>query len=180
MVEDHRWLELAGQFAHAPSPLFLGRESVFRGPASTAEEVKVVAAEQEETLGADFEKMRAEVLHVDQGVLLALCRMRLAGPVNDLAGFCIEDSHQFRVRTRLGAGSPAVMIALYPLFLVAFSVQVDAKRQETGSAFRVLQDIPLNNRGDRRLRMRNEFVEVALPGAPPPAAAVVARQLRSD
>ena len=70
---------------------------------------------------------------MDQRVLLRIHRIGLAGPANHLTGSLIEDGHQFRVRTRLRAGGPTVMIVSYPLLLVPPDVQVDAKRQETRS-----------------------------------------------
>ena len=65
-----------------------------RTPEATAEEVQIVAAQHEETLRADFEEMRAEVLHMDQRMLLRIHRVGLAGPTNHLAGSRIEDGHQ--------------------------------------------------------------------------------------
>ena len=49
-----------------------------------------MAAEKEEALGAELEEMRAEILHMDQGVLLPIHWIGLTGPVTDLAGVRIE------------------------------------------------------------------------------------------
>ena len=151
MMEDHRRLELAGQSNHTLAPFLLGRGTVHGRPAPSGEEQQIVAAEKEEALGGELEEMRAEVLHVDQGVLLRIHWIGLAGPVTDFAGVRIEHGHKLRVRTRLGAGGPATMSISYPLFLVAFSVEVDAEREEAGSLSSSIQDMPPYNRMHRCL-----------------------------
>ena len=68
-----------------------------------------MAAEKEEALGAEFEEMRAEVLHVVQGVLLPIHWIGFTGPATDLAGVRIEHGYKLCVRTRLGgkcSGNP--------------------------------------------------------------------------
>ena len=61
-----------------------------------------MAAEKEEALGAEFEEMRAEVLHVVKGVLLPIHWIGFTGPATDLAGVRIEHGYKLCVRTRLG------------------------------------------------------------------------------
>ena len=180
MMEDHRRLVLAGQSNHALAPFLLGRGTVRGRPAPSAEEQQIVAAEKEEALGAQFEEMRAEVLHVEQGVLLPIHWIGLAGPVTDLAGVRIEHGHKFRVRTCLGAGGPATMGISYPLFLVAFSIEVDAEGEEAGSLSRGIKEIPSYNRMYRRFRMWDQLAQVALPGVPASLSVVGARQGGSD
>ena len=102
--------------------------------------------------------MRVEVLHLDQGMLLALRRVRFAGPLDNLAGFRIEDGYQFGVRTCAGAGASALMIASYPFLLVSISVQVDAERQELGAPSSGLQDFPAHHRIHSRFRMGDQLV----------------------
>ena len=163
MMEDHRRLELAGQSNHALAPFLLGRGTVHGRPAPSGEEQQIVTAEKEEALGGELEEMRAEVLHVDQGVLLRIHWIGLAGLVTDFAGVRIEHGHKLRVRTRLGAGGSATMSISYPLFLVAFSVEVDAEREEAGSPSSSIQNMPPYNRMHRCFRMQDQLVEVALP-----------------
>ncbi len=69
-----------------------------------------MAPQDYESLRANLEQVRAEVLHMDERVLLLLHRVGLAGPVNHPADGCIDDGHEFRMRTRSGAGGTAAMI----------------------------------------------------------------------
>ena len=66
MMQDHRRIELAGPFSHPLSTHLLGSVSVCRLPASVDEEEKVVAPQDNDSLGTNLEQVRAQVLHVDE------------------------------------------------------------------------------------------------------------------
>ncbi len=57
MMQDDRRFELAGEFTHAMSAGLFGRGSVGGLSSSVDEHQEIVAAQDEETLGSDVEKM---------------------------------------------------------------------------------------------------------------------------
>ena len=69
-----------------------------------------------------------------------------------------------------------MMTVSYPLFLVAFSIEVDAKGEEAGSLSRGIQEIPPYNRMHRGFRMRDQLAQVALPGLPASMSVIGTRQ----